>query len=77
MKVTIELTDQEHAALTTLAKRCAETGTDGATSHGPLTVEGLLAMLAEDCGLIVTRPGSWEAVKMARVLASHDYELAP
>jgi hypothetical protein len=75
MKITIELTDQEHATLTTLAKRCAEIGADGATSHGPLTVEGLLSMLAEDCALVVTRPGSREAVNMARVLASHGYDL--
>ncbi|WP_372169209.1 hypothetical protein [Xanthomonas axonopodis] len=44
-----------------------------ACTHGPLTVAGLLAMLAEDVGMVETRPGCWEASNMAQVLASHGY----
>ena len=43
------------------------------TTHGRLTVEGLAAMLLEDAGLIVSRPGCWEAANMAGVLESHGY----
>ncbi|EKZ1926532.1 TPA: hypothetical protein ACKQCJ_004212 [Stenotrophomonas maltophilia] len=44
-----------------------------ACTHGPLTVAGLLAMLAEDVGMVETRPGCWEASNMAQVLAGHGY----
>lgn len=44
-----------------------------ACTHGPLTVTGALAMLAEDLGMVETRPGCWEASNMAQVLASHGY----
>ena len=44
-----------------------------ACTHGPLTVSGALAMLAEDLGMVETRPGCWEASNMAQVLASHGY----
>lgn len=44
-----------------------------ACTHGPLTVSGLFAMLAEDVGMVETRPGCWEASNMAQVLASHGY----
>jgi hypothetical protein len=48
---------------------------DGATTRGALTVERLLAMLAEDCGMVISRPGSWEGSGMANLLASHGYDL--
>jgi hypothetical protein len=44
---------------------------DGFTIHGELTVASLLAMLAEDASMVVTRPGSWEGSSMARVQMSH------
>lgn len=44
-----------------------------ACTHGPLTVSGALAMLAEDLGMVESRPGCWEASNMAQVLASHGY----
>ena len=47
---------------------------DGATTHGGLTVPALLAMLAEDAGLIITRPGSWEGANMTALLKSHGYQ---
>lgn len=44
-----------------------------ACTHGPLTVSGLFAMLADDVGMVETRPGCWEASNMHQVLASHGY----
>ncbi|WP_196304989.1 hypothetical protein, partial [Ralstonia solanacearum] len=43
---------------------------DRYSSHGRLTRASLLAMLAEDAGLVVSRPGSWEGANMANVLLS-------
>ena len=64
--------------LETLAQRCTaiDQQRGGATTHGPLIVTDLLTMLAEDCAMTLTRPGSWEGANMARVLAGHGYELA-
>lgn len=45
-----------------------------ACTHGLLTVAGALAMLAEDLGMVRSRPGSWEGSNMAQVLASHGYD---
>jgi hypothetical protein len=42
-------------------------------SHGPLTLQRLMDMVAEDVGLSVTRPGSWEGSNMRTVLISHGY----
>jgi hypothetical protein len=33
-------------------------------------------MLAEDLGMVLTRPGSWEGTNMAQVLTSHGYEIS-
>lgn len=44
-----------------------------ACTHGPLTVAGLFSMLAEDVGMVESRPGCWEASNMAQVLISHGY----
>jgi len=38
-----------------------------------LTVAGALGMLAEDLGMVHSRPGSWEGSNMAQVVASHGY----
>ncbi len=46
---------------------------DGACTHGVLTPEGLLEMLAQDVAMVETRPGSWEGAGMAQVLAAHGY----
>ncbi|SIT04582.1 hypothetical protein LN047_20975 [Achromobacter sp. JD417] len=43
-------------------------------THGLLTVAGALEMLAEDLGMVGSRPGSWEGSNMAQVLASHGYD---
>lgn len=46
---------------------------DGACTHGVLTTEGLLEMLAQDVAMVETRPGSWEGAGMTQVLAAHGY----
>jgi hypothetical protein len=73
----VEVPEELAVTLETLARRCTaiDKRRDGATSHGPLTVEGLLTMLAEDCGDVVTRPRSSEGENMAQVLTSHGYEI--
>lgn len=73
--LSLELPASLVATLEELAAECsaADTVSGGFTSHGPLTVEGLLAMLAEDAGMVLTRPGSWEGANMATVLSSHGY----
>ena len=65
-----------HTAIRTLLHRVNtshQVREERACTHGPLTVAGLLAMLAEDVGMVETRPGCWEAANMAQVLASHGY----
>lgn len=73
--ISIDVEEDTLALLTTLAQRCTEVDSDrdGATTHGALTVQTLLAMLAEDAALVVRRPGSWEGANMATVLSSHGY----
>ena len=44
-----------------------------ACTHGLLTVAGALEMLAQDLGMVESRPGSWEGSNMAQVLSSHGY----
>jgi hypothetical protein len=74
--VTIEIPDDLAYQLTELASRCTEADQDrgGATTHGPLTVSTLLAMLAEDAVMILTRPSSWEGSNMNTVLSAHGYQ---
>jgi hypothetical protein len=76
-RITIQVSEATAANLHELARRCtaAHDSSDGFTSHGPLTVSSLLAMLAEDAGMVVTRPGSWEGANMAQVFISHGYEV--
>jgi hypothetical protein len=73
----IQVTKETAADLHTLAKRCTQAHEyrEGFTSHGELTIAGLLAMLAEDAGMVISRPGSWEGSNMAKVLQSHGYEV--
>lgn len=66
-----------HAAIRTLlhsVNTSPQVREERACTHGPLTVTGALAMLAEDLGMVETRPGCWEASNMAQVLASHGYK---
>ena len=75
--VTIEIPDDLAYQLAELAARCTEIDQDrgGATTHGPLTVPDLLAMLAEDASMILSRPSSWEGSNMNTVLSAHGYQL--
>jgi len=75
--ITLELDDHTADLLIELAAQCTaiDKAREGATTHGALSVEDLLAMLANDCALMQTRPGSWEGSNMATVFASHGYEV--
>ncbi len=74
--IIVEVTDELAARLDELANLCtlADQTPEHATTHGALTASALLAMLAEDAGLVISRPGSWEGVNMTIVLDSHGYQ---
>lgn len=76
-RITITVSEPTAEAIHKLAKACSiiNKARNGFTTHGPLTLSGLLAMLAEDAGMVITRPGCWEASNMHQVLASHGYEV--
>lgn len=76
-RITIEVSDGTFAALRELASACSEADKfrEGFTTHGKLTPTRLLSMLAEDAGMVITRPGSWEGANMAQVLVSHGYDV--
>jgi hypothetical protein len=73
----ILVSDETATNLRMLAAHCtdANKSTEGFTSHGALTVSKLLSMLAEDAGMVISRPGSWEGSNMAQVFQSHGYEV--
>ncbi len=75
--IVVEVSDTTAASLTELAQQCtaADQARDGATTHGALTVPALLAMLAEDAAMAISRPGSWEGASLADLLTRHGYEL--
>ncbi len=75
-RITITISESTAEALSKLAKVCSEAdkARNGFTSHGTLTPASLLAMLAEDAGMVITRPGCWEASNMHQVLVSHGYD---
>jgi hypothetical protein len=76
-KITIMLDQDTAESLEKLALACSAVhqAREGFTSHGPLTPASLLQMLAEDAGMVMSRPGSWEGSNMAEVLCSHGYAL--
>lgn len=76
-RFTVRVSDSTAEQLKELARLCTEAdrNRNGATSHGALTVPSLLAMLAQDASMILTRPGSWEGSNMAQVFSSHGYEV--
>jgi hypothetical protein len=74
--IQIEIEDQIATDLAELIRRCnANAGPDPFNSHGPLTVKKLAAMLLEDAGMVISRPGSWEGSNMTDVLRSHGYRI--
>lgn len=76
-RITIEVSDTTVEALRQLAVTCSQADGErnGFTTHGKLTPASLLAMLAEDAAMVVTRPGSWEGANMAQVFVSHGYDV--
>jgi plasmid replication initiation protein len=70
MRLTIEISG---ADADLVAEFVQGNGQQVESSHGPLTIETLAAMLLEDVALAVRRPGSWEGANMGTVLASHGY----
>ncbi len=76
-RITITISESTAQAIAELAKACSakDKARDGATTHGALTSSGLLSMLAEDAGMVITRPGCWEASNMHQVLVSHGYDV--
>ncbi|WP_230596063.1 hypothetical protein [Xanthomonas vasicola] len=74
-RISIEISDETAANLRELAIRCTQSNKQwgGFTSHGDLTPSTLLAMLAEDAGMVISRPGSWEGANLAEVLICHGY----
>ena len=74
-RIQIEIDDQTAAALAHLVRQLNDlVGPEPFNSHGPLTVRKLAAMLLEDAGMVVSRPGSWEGSNMADVLRCHGYK---
>jgi hypothetical protein len=75
--IQIDVSEETVQLIVEPAKRCTDADRErsGATSHGPLAVESLLTMLAEDAAMTISRPGSWEGANMTIVLKSHGYQL--
>ena len=74
--ISVEVSDDLAARLDELANLCtqADRARDHAATHGALKASDLLAMLAEDASMVITRPGSWEGMNMKNVLDSHGYQ---
>ena len=74
-RIRIEIDDQTAGDLAELVKQLnANADPQPFNSHGPLTVRKLAAMLLEDAGMALSRPGSWEGSNMADVLRCHGYK---
>jgi hypothetical protein len=75
-RIQVEIDDWTAANLAELVKRLnASAGPEPFNSHGDLTVKKLAAMLLEDAGMVLGRPGSWEGYNMADVLRCHGYQV--
>lgn len=76
-RIVIQVSEETASNLRALAVRCTDEHRrqKGFTSHGELTVSKLLAMLAEDAAMVISRAGSWEGSNMAQVFQSHGYEV--
>lgn len=71
MKLTVTISD---ADADLIRQFLAATKNVTASTHGPLDMPKLTAMLLEDVALMVRRPGSWEGSNMAQVVSSHGYD---
>ena len=76
-RIVIQVSEDTASSLRALAVRCTDEHRrkEGLTSHGALTLSKVLAMLAEDAAMVISRPGSWEGSNMAQVFQSHGYEV--
>ena len=76
-RIMIQVSEETAQTLAILAASCtrANKRCDGFTSHGALSVSAMMAMLAEDAAMVISRPGSWEGSNMAQVFSSHGYEV--
>ncbi len=72
MKIVVEISDDDAMYVNRVIELANMS--DGNT-HGTLGFEKLAKMLLEDVAMTVRRPGCWEAANMARLLASHGYEV--
>ncbi|WP_234729993.1 hypothetical protein [Acidocella facilis] len=74
--IQIDVSEETAQLIDELAKRCAAANRErnDATTHGPLTAETLLALLAEDAAMAISRPGSWEGADMTSLLGAHGYQ---
>ncbi len=74
-RIRIDIDDQTAADIAELVRRLnANVGPEPFNSHGSLTVKKLAAMLLEDAGMVISRPGSWEGANMIEVLRCHGYK---
>ena len=74
-RIQIEIDEQVSENLAELVRQLnANAAPDPFNSHGLLTVKKLVAMLLEDAGMLISRPGSWEGANMADVLRGHGYK---
>jgi hypothetical protein len=75
-KITVVLDQRATESLGKLALACsaAHQARKRFTSQGPLTPTSVLLMLAEDAGMVISRPGSWKGSNVAEVFCSHGYE---
>ena len=72
-RIQIEIVDQTAADLAELVKQLnASAGPEAFNSHGPLMVKKLAAMLLEDVGMVVSRPGSGKAPTWPTCCAAMD-----
>ncbi|TFW13413.1 hypothetical protein E4L96_20160 [Massilia arenosa] len=73
--ITLRIDANIYYVLREVVRQCnqVDAARAGATSHGKLTIESALGMLAEDLAMTATRPGSWEGAHMSQVLSSHGY----
>jgi len=72
MKITVEISDADAALIGRFLGATREV-TSSTSTHGPLDMEKLTAMLLEDVALMLRRPGSWEGAAMAQVMRGHGY----
>ena len=74
--IAIAISNQTYQNLVQVVDACnrSHKATNGANTHGPLDISGLLSMLAEDAAMTNSRPGSWEGANMQNVLDSHGYQ---